>query len=247
MAGIASGLAHIHNFRLTSPQPPFVARRDRNSEATTMLQVRDSEKPFGRHGDIKPENILFFRQMEGINDAQGVLQVADFGLGRFHGRDSRSSLPPTGILTSKYEPPEVKISKPVSRAYDIWSLGCLYLEFITWLLQGNEQIEMFAEVRREISPLGINDDNFFTIQPSGEDAVVRQGVKEWVSKLHDHPDCSQLIHDLLDLIMERMIKVDADKRIKSHELCTKLSDLCRKAEDMTYLLHQFLDHGQGWE
>jgi len=124
----------------------------------------------------------------------------------------------------------------VSRAYDIWSLGCLYLEFITWLLHGNEQIEKFAEDRGEISMLGINDDNFFTVLPNGDHAIVRGGVKKWVHGLHSHPDCSQLIHDLLDLIMEHMIQVDADKRIKSLELNNKLIGIRQKAEDEAYLL-----------
>lgn len=146
------------------------------------LSVEKKEELYGRHGDIKPENILWFRKCPETEeqDANGILQIADFGLGRFHGRDSRSKVHPDSIQTSPtYEPPECKLHRPVSRAYDIWSLGCLYLEFITWLLLGSAEIETFSEGRGKQSiSTDINDDSFFTIvrdENNKPNAVVREG------------------------------------------------------------------------
>lgn len=77
------------------------------------------------------------------------LQIADYGLARFHERELRSEvdfIKAYGPLT--YGPPESKLRKHVSRAYDIWSPGCILLEFITWLLEVRPQLntlQMFGE------------------------------------------------------------------------------------------------------
>ncbi|KAH8590923.1 kinase-like domain-containing protein [Bisporella sp. PMI_857] len=183
MTGIANALQVIHNFRVTIPlgiagagKGPGWKRVQKDAE----LSVQHGEDLYGRHGDIKPENILWFQTAEEGSDEGGILQIADFGLGRFHGRESRSKInPDTLARTGTYEPPECKLRRPVSRAYDIWSLGCLYLEYITWMLKGSAEIELFADHRGRLSTNGINDDCFYTIINDpvvGPDAQVREGV-----------------------------------------------------------------------
>src|SRR2546430_6866062 len=139
-----------------------------------------------------------------------------------------------------YEPPECKIHRPVSRAYDIWSLGCLYLEFITWLLKGSAEIVNFSEFRGSLASTGINDDNFFTIiwDPINvRKAVVRKQVIDWVNKLHEHEKCSALIHDLLDMIMKQLLVIDTKERGNSSVVYQKLNSYLKKAEeDKQYLL-----------
>jgi serine/threonine protein kinase len=243
MAGIASALNSIHNFAVTVPlsvdAPGNVRVKD-----DAKLSVEKKEELYGRHGDIKPENILWFRHCPETDDENGILQIADFGLGRFHGRDSRSKVPPDSVLGSPtYEPPECQLHKPVSRAYDIWSLGCLYLEFITWLLKGSAEIEGFSNFRgktRHGSKEGLNDDYFFTIikiSDAESYAEVREEVVEWVDQLHEHEKCSALIHDLLDLIMTDVLLTDAGRRIDAQWLFHKLKSYLNKAKkDKIYLL-----------
>jgi serine/threonine protein kinase len=243
MAGIASALNSIHNFSVTVPLsvdgPGNVRVRD-----DAKLSVVEKEELYGRHGDIKPENILWFRQCPETDDESGILQIADFGLGRFHGRDSRSKVPPDSVMGSPtYEPPECKLHRPVSRAYDIWSLGCLYLEFITWLLKGSAEIEGFSNFRGKSgrkSKEGLNDDYFFTIIEISNvesDAAVRDEVVEWVNQLHQHEKCSALMHDLLDLIMKDVLLTNASKRIDARWLFQQLKAYLKRAkEDKTYLL-----------
>jgi serine/threonine protein kinase len=208
------------------------------------LTVAKKEEFYGRHGDIKPENVLWFKKCPEIDDEKGILQIADFGLGRFHGRESRSNVRPDTVLgTSSYEPPECKLHRPVSRAYDIWSLGCLYLEFITWLLKGSEDIEGFANFRGKSgtrSREALNDDYFFTlvkISNANSDAVVREEVKLWVNQLHEHEKCSEVIHDLLDLIMKEVLLTDASRRIQARWLDHHFKECIEKAtQDKNYLL-----------
>ncbi|KAH9211752.1 kinase-like domain-containing protein [Leptodontidium sp. 2 PMI_412] len=241
MTGIANGLLRIHTFSVTYPLRATTGAGSIRMPKDVKLMVERGEEWFGRHGDIKPENVLWFENDRENQDPKGVLQIADFGLGRFHGRDSRSGVDPGTVQTSPtYEPPECQLRQPVSRAYDIWSLGCLYLEFLTWLLMGYEQIEGFSEFRgREATGTGINDDNFFTIinDSSGQHAIVRKTVMDWKNRLHTHPKCSELIHDLLDLTMKDLLVTETSDRCKASWLFQQLKMYLDKAEkDDKYLL-----------
>lgn len=229
MGGLAEGLAKVHVCKVMIPLSPVGAGNVRIQAGGEELKVQSGEEWFGRHGDIKPENVLFF-------ETENVLKLADFGLGRFHGRDSRSKVNPETItFTSTYEPPEVKIGKAVSREYDIWSLGCLYLEFATWLLKGFQAIEKeFVDCRLEPHDGldAFHDDSFYSIiKHNGEkQAKIREGVNKWVVELHQDERCSQFIHDLLDLVMNEMLLVNSKKRIKAKDLPEKFGQFQIRAE-----------------
>ncbi len=101
-----------------------------------------------RHGDLKPENILRFTEGE----ERGDLLIADVGLAKFHVEVTKNRHARTQTMTGtfRYEPPECdeNLDNPRSRAYDIWSLGCIYLEFLIWLLEGQEALEAFNQPGR---------------------------------------------------------------------------------------------------
>jgi hypothetical protein len=109
-------------------------------------------KQYGRHGDINPGNILWFNDCDIGEDALGgTLKIADFGQAEFNSLKSRTA-PRDVANTLTYRPPEcdrlVRNEQPVIRQrYDIWCLGCVFLEFLTWVL-GGEQLQVdFAEAR----------------------------------------------------------------------------------------------------
>jgi serine/threonine protein kinase len=67
------------------------------------------------------------------------LKIADFGVERY----LRFEIPSTEIPGPKiYETPELKLGIPhfLSRAYDIWSLGCVFQDSVSWLLMSAEEI-----------------------------------------------------------------------------------------------------------
>lgn len=104
----------------------------------TIGHQTQEEKTWGRHGDIKPENILLFKDTKSTNSKLGTLAIADFGLSNF-GSDKKRPKRLAGTKT--YRPPEYDISDaPISRASDIWSLGCVFLEFLTWFLLGPKDV-----------------------------------------------------------------------------------------------------------
>lgn len=119
---------------------------------------------YGMHGDLKPDNILWFGSR---NDYRGILVISDFGVADMHSDKSRSNIPNEGIpAVPGYRPPECDIQNGyISRRYDIWTLGCLFLEILTWLMGGQELLSEFKKERmKTIYVTGAKRDMFYTVK-----------------------------------------------------------------------------------
>lgn len=134
--GLATGLKQIHGLATWQ-----VEEQNRD---TALGPHRAAD--WGRHGDIKPSNILWFSKYRGRKDH---LVISDLGLTRFYSDPSQSIVPSSEIngFTAAYRPPEMDLNLPVSRKSDIWSLGCVFLEFCIWYLQGADGVERFEDDR----------------------------------------------------------------------------------------------------
>ncbi|KAL2784309.1 kinase-like domain-containing protein [Aspergillus keveii] len=210
MTGIASGLAYLHEFK----------------------DPRTGEPRFGRHGDIKAQNILRFPSWLG----PGILKIADLGLARVHGKDSRSNVDPKSVRCSPtYSPPDTLRGCRISRKFDIWSLGAMLLDWISYSLLGYRAIAEFSALRLRGSPSvfpEFRQDTFYTA--NGE--MVNPHVVAWVDKLKRLPHCSQMMHDILDLIMKRMILIVPEMRSSARDITQHLEQiLARAQEDQEYL------------
>ncbi|KAH7309158.1 kinase-like domain-containing protein [Stachybotrys elegans] len=158
--GIASGLDCIHDTNLGM-----------SDGVAAQLPYPEDDRTCGRHGDIKPNNILWFhdhtedkRNHGGKHGEYGRLKICDFGLTRFSKPDATKATAKNIRVTQTYRPPEYDINEKVSRPFDIWSLGCVYVEFITWLLLGGQGISEFDKLRqRESVRPHIRGDHFFDI------------------------------------------------------------------------------------
>lgn len=242
MTGLVSGLDVIHNFQTTeegvklSSDPgndafSAFSRLRPSGMAVARLIVQNGEEIYGRHGDLKPENILWFNQTDNPSD-KGILQITDLGLGRFHGFGSKSRDDPRKTAGSAtYVPPEIALDISISRAYDIWSLGCVFLEFVTWMLHGYGAVKEFSNARLAMSGDQVLDDTFF--MHNGSSAVVREGVVKWVKHLRQQPKCSRMIHELLDITMFHMLQINVRDRISSTDLKAKLDRILQKARQNT--------------
>jgi len=230
LRGLTDGLASIHNHDLALDlKKNFLA---------SMNDWDRSNRRFGRHGDIKPENILFVD--ENFDEDHGPstnaqLLIADFGLTDFHTASSRSRVDPRRIGGSPtYEPPERSLNLPISRAYDVWSLGCVYLEFLTWLLSGPTGVRSFADARQSINLRGGIDEAFFTPMPPDADgrprATVKKTVSDHIAALRAHNGCSHALQDLLDLIEGQMLVVAPTTRVSSSKLVQHLDEILDRGE-----------------
>ncbi|RSM19819.1 hypothetical protein CDV31_001176 [Fusarium ambrosium] len=177
------------------------------------------EKKYGRHGDIKCDNILCF-PVSAQSD-QYHLIISDFGISAFNRDKSRSNIPNEKVPgVPGYRPPECDVTGgEISRSFDIWTLGCLFLEFITWLLGGRNLLGDFR-CKRVTTYLitGARNNMFYVLkrtESGGYVAQVKPEVTNWIQGLRGHENCSQLIHDVLDLIQHEMLVVLEDKQKKA--------------------------------
>ncbi len=192
-------------------------------EYADQLGQEEKEK-YGRHGDIKAANFLVYND-DSASYVTGRIFMADFGLAKWHRQESRSKV--HGKATSpSYRPPEFDLGS-LSRKSDIWSLGAFFLEFLTWHLEGWEAVEEdFPNIREEKDTFNNIEfsDIFFTLV-DGRQPVVKRQVVAWAERLHQHPDCTQYLHELINLVMKEMLVVDRDKRIEASMLRVRLKSM----------------------
>jgi serine/threonine protein kinase len=129
-----------------------------HTQASESLGIPPAQSVTARHGDIKPANILWFITKEGI-----VLKLSDFGLTRFHREVSQFRMYDRLVGSRTYRAPECDLKQPISPMYDMWSLGCVFLEFLSWYMLGFEEgVDDFAvqRVKDDTTP-HVRQDSFF--------------------------------------------------------------------------------------
>ncbi|KAK6065957.1 serine/threonine protein kinase-44 [Seiridium cupressi] len=175
-----------------------------------------------RHGDLKPENILCFESSDPFLDQKDpsyVLVISDVGLAREHDKltkfRSRTKQPGGGTMV--YAGPEMELSegRATSRRYDIWSLGCIYLEFFIWLLYGIDGLEQFDKAKNgKFYRVREKRDD---LQPGGtvKTAEINPVVLDWIARAIEHSrdataDEESAVSRLLTLIKDRLLVIDAN-------------------------------------
>jgi len=215
-SGIAEALSVIHQDRVTN-EP-------------TEDGANNEPQRYGRHGDVKPCNILWFAEHIGCDNA-GTLALADFGIAKCHRAKTKSLSDPVNAKYSPtYKSPEFDVSSSkIGRKADIWGLACTWIEFVTWYLKGWQAVEVeFPEARDEADPVNANIslDTYFRVTEEG--AIVKPQVVKWMKKLHGENRCNHFLHDLLSYIEKRMLVVDPSERATAHEVSEKLKELHKK-------------------
>ncbi|KAK3365887.1 kinase-like domain-containing protein [Lasiosphaeria ovina] len=195
------------------------------------LDPQTQEQLFARHGDIKPENILWFKNgsSEPNDYASGELAMADFGLSSFNHKNSRSKVSNQNVAhTPAYAPPEsVLEGYVIGRAIDIWALGCVFLESVTWLMGGMQSVEDFQRNRYSQDP-GVVNDVFWEVRESSDNR------EEWIATRRQQPRATQYIQDMLDVIQTHMLVPEKNQRITSQGLLRKIKtidDRCQSHDE----------------
>jgi serine/threonine protein kinase len=138
------------------------------------FSTRRARRPIGIHGDISPRNLLFFRNPKidfDPNDPTtwGSVKVGDFGSTLFFDAKGLKNVEEAPHADPHYRAPESDIadirvaSIDYSAKADVWSLGCVWLECITWLVLGQPAIASFTKERKQELDAWENrkDGNFF--------------------------------------------------------------------------------------
>ena len=208
--GMAEAVRQIHNL-------------SDKEELTSNLTDRTSspgERMTAWHHDIKPENILFFNDS---CSSCGIFRLADWGSAKVNPYRTRSHNTRSPIGTLTYEPPEYDWAGKTSRPHDLWSLGCVFLEFLVWAVFGGNHLQTFSDNRD--GPRHLNsgtsdetDDAFW--QKSGDDYKLRQSVVTQLQSLDEElgkPDALPF-REIVGYI-RCMLEIEPQKRIKARELC----------------------------
>ncbi|KAF6821744.1 protein kinase-like (PK-like) protein [Colletotrichum musicola] len=188
------------------------------------------DKTRGIHGDLKPPNILVYRNWNypesdgdgscegGLSGARkrsdglGILQITDFGRSSFHHTLTVEDIKFTAV-GGDYCPPELQLRLSISPSLDIWTLGCLYLEIMTWLLEGPEGIKEFR-LRRYETPGLLCETHpcFYSVRGRDDEEGIHISVSEaalqWATRLYDSENGSDFTRALLKLVLGHMLVIE---------------------------------------
>lgn len=212
--GLALAIKHVHNLNKptnTNPNP-----------------VQDAY--WGCHYDIKPENILVFEKEPSHYPS---FKISDFGVGVFNearapGEDSIFTKTAKG--TETYFAPDRDRDGEVSRPFDMWALGCVFLELMVWLFGFFESGEGFSTNRFNCTGADPNnkDDGFWTKDPDGK-YHVKSAVRKALSDLNS-AYCVEL-RAFLKVIkaIRGLLQVNPGDRWDAPKLANYLSATIRQA------------------
>ncbi|KAI0146115.1 kinase-like domain-containing protein [Xylariaceae sp. FL1272] len=179
--GIAGGLNQIHHHPTTSVSSlfndirPFDAREPASAANNGPVQERRPSlarsRPIHRsvgfqgfHGDMKPSNILWFPKHRNQRD-RGTLKICDFGAGDFWSSIWKADSAKPLSYTPAYRPPDGDCNAGPMHSNgasgDMWGLGCVLLEFITWYLGGWTLLSAFVQSRNDSSLGSVAQTSFF--------------------------------------------------------------------------------------
>lgn len=169
------------------------------------------------HGGLKPENILRFKA--GVPGLLGTLKIGDWG---FPNEKSLNTVlendQSTYRASRKYEPPEMREGvhvvgrnttlKTRSRLCDIWSFGCIMLEFIVWLAEGTHGLTKLD------TSVGDTENNQFWEQRRGDrldinaQLQVRDSIRHKMDEL-DSPATGMMpeLRELLHFVRNRALVI----------------------------------------
>ncbi|RYP68386.1 hypothetical protein DL769_005514 [Monosporascus sp. CRB-8-3] len=135
------------------------------------------------------------------------------------------------------QPPECDVKGgTISRAFDIWTAGCLFLDMITWLIGGAAWRNEFSEKRMTVEYLtGARTNIYYDIMnfnaEKGE-STARHAIRVKGAVI-DSQWCSEFVDDVIDVIDREMIVVlgKGNKRTYADKLEPKFAgfyDRCNK-------------------
>jgi serine/threonine protein kinase len=181
------------------------------------------QRLYGYHFDLKPANIL-------VEDS-GTFIISDFSQATFKDVGGTSKVSGMGG-TEAYAPPEIDGRDGYNRKYDIWSLGCIFVEVCTFAVKGFGGINQFDKLR--VTSTGANryDDRFICRIDGTNRYQIKPGIRKWVEGLPNsdsiHNEQSRdFLKELVGLMM-KMLDVNVRQRSTSREVCQDLSLILKR-------------------
>ncbi|KAK5630878.1 hypothetical protein RRF57_006593 [Xylaria bambusicola] len=212
------------------------------THALTMIHRAET-----RHGDLKPSNILHFND---DTTKLGTLKIADFGVSRMHKIETglRNSPTITKASTFVYEAPEAhdyfKGRESRSRKYDCWSMGCIMLEFVIWLLYDCAAVSSCHDKRDP------PDRSYYRLIPGPnprkqaiEEAVeVHPMVDRAIGEMKHHVWFKNTAMEAItNLVKSDLLKIKAGERLGAGETYITLQTILAEAQKDTSAFSREID------
>ncbi|KAK1752733.1 kinase-like domain-containing protein [Echria macrotheca] len=207
----------------------------------TEMQTADREQMVCYHMDLKPSNILVFREVR-LGEDRLVWKLSDFGMARvkIRRRDqdverekdfnswfvrrqakkpSDSSL--SNTLNRRQEgtylaPESISASKSMGTASDVWSLACVLSVVFAYLEEGSDGVERYQDARTD-HPKADGYDRFFIRSMTFSPSKVHPEIHKWHSRLIDeagkrNPDEGEAVKTMLRFLEDKVFEMDPGKR-----------------------------------
>ena len=193
----------------------------------------------GWHHDLKGENLLVFEE----GDCSGpTLKIADFGSAKIHARRSgpRDGSNPTKSYyqgTSAYEAPDYIIRGETSRPYDVWTLGCIFLEMLTWTFGSHpSDLDTFSNARRRVKGGRMGSDTMFWYTDfDGRYYTThwKPAVRKQLKTLEEGCNSAKgrAVFKELVLTTSKMLRMDPSARPKPYEVYNDMDRMTLWAEE----------------
>ena len=210
--GLADALCFIHN----------QGGSDLEQDNKYLGVKPKSAQRTGYIHDIKPENLLLFiyKRPSGrsywfrLSDFS-CAKVVDY-LNTVSGKNRLSYRTTSAAGTPVYRAPEAMKDKLTSRPYDLWSLGCVYLELLVWFLDGYDALIRFREDRYcPVSPNSFEDEGFYYAPKENKDFRLRKAVEEKIDDVLRR--CTGTLKEVAKVIPD-LLKIDPKQRPTAEKL-----------------------------
>ncbi|KAG9272278.1 dual specificity protein kinase CLK4 isoform X2 [Astyanax mexicanus] len=212
---------------------PFPVDQIRHMAYQIIRAVKFLHKNKLTHTDLKPENILFIdseydleynskmkRDERTVRNAD--VKVVDFGNATYEHEHHT-----TVVSTRHYRAPEVILELGWSHSCDVWSIGCILIEYYlgSTLFQTHDSKEHLAMMERVLGPIPacmlqktrkqryVHHDRLDWDVHSSSGRYVRKHCKP----LRQYMKSKSLDHEELFDLIEKMLEYDVTKRISLDE------------------------------
>ena len=231
MLGLAKALRDFSNGNWNQPSgsgvddPPVDEAEDTRVTLTNSVAI---------HFDLKPSNVLVNRPSRSPPTFDFI--ITDFGLAHIKNTTGGSSGTRGRGGDEAYAPPECVQDKQ-SRKYDIWSLGCIFLEILTFLVMGYEGVRELDNARCGPSTRRARQNRCFWEEVAGSDPMLKEGLEKFVLKLQERADIpgqyspkeKRLIKNTIVMIM-KMLRIQPESRLTSSQVVWWLEQIGRGHE-----------------
>lgn len=140
------------------------------------------------------------------------IKIADFGLARL--ANLNKNIPYTrNLVTLWYRAPELLMNQNIyDQGVDIWSLGCIFAEMILGfpIFKGENEVDQLNKI---FCLKGTPNSELFTNCKFKFNHYQKQNLKDYLRK------CNPYIDDSAMALVESMLKIETEERIKTNVAC----------------------------